>query len=120
MTKEEIEQNAAAYIAAKSGKPWEFFTLLSETWKTNDDLPIEQSLLNGWLCRPAPNIIPWTLETRPLGAVMFKSKQTGSEYSITAWYDDRVSLGGCGYKYSELLELFTLQDGSPCGRLIQP
>lgn len=57
LTDEQIERNAAAYIAAKRGKPWEM--LLSNGWEegTNALQRIEWWLENNHLCRPVPQ--PW-------------------------------------------------------------
>lgn len=59
LTDEQIEQNAAAYIAAKKGKRWEIL-LSSGVWKegTNALQRIEYWLAREHLCRPAPEPAP--------------------------------------------------------------
>jgi len=126
MTKEEIEQNADAYIAEQTGQPWQWrYANCPWTDAIPGTNPVHSHIAVGNRCRPTPpkpepTVIPWTLETRPIGAVMVRVKTGEGEAMITGWKKGGAWICGFLYPYDELLEDYTLQDGSPCGQVIQP
>ena len=73
--------------------------------------------------KPEPKYIPFTFEDRD----MFKdrwiySKEYGNLTKIIHIEDDSVrsvTIGtGDDFSYSELLNLYTFEDGTPCGKLV--
>lgn len=73
--------------------------------------------------KPEPKYIPFTFEDRN----MFKdrwiySKEYGNLTKIIHIEDDSVrsvTIGtGDDFSYSELLNLYTFEDGTPCGKLV--
>lgn len=73
--------------------------------------------------KPEPKYIPFTFEDRD----MFKdrwiySKEYGNLTKIIHIEDDSVrsvTIGtGDAFSYSELLNLYTFEDGTPCGKLV--
>jgi len=67
--------------------------------------------------KPEPKLRPWKPEEVPVGtAIRFKAN-SGWRCLIVSAYNSRVIVGGrrAEFTTTEILEKFTLIDGSPCG-----
>jgi hypothetical protein len=81
---------------------------------------IEEASHLEWRRRPEPTWRPWTLETRPEGAVWVRldGDEMKGEYVVVEWHHDGATVHGFGLRtYAGLLENFTQRDGSRCGTM---
>ena len=119
LTPEIFEQNVAAYLADKAGKPWQY-QLPNGKWIFTD-CPEEGILwhIESWPCRPAPEPEPpkpWSLETKPSGVVWVRRIGSKWESQISSWDEGTCLVAGyANIAYSMLLSDFEQLDGSPCG-----
>lgn len=120
LTPEQIEQNAAAYVAFKTGKPWQW-SMRGDLWFYPDadaeNAKCVQFLFEEYLCRPAPEPPePWSLTTKPRGVVWVRKIGERWESQITAWNEGTCLVAAyANVAYSMLLSDFEQLDGSPCG-----
>jgi len=118
LTPEQIEQNAAAYIAAMNGKPVQL--LLDGVWKPSTN-HVNTWHMESYCRRPAPEpkppkLEPWDMKTCPPMPFEVVSKSGDLRTTLNTATHQIAYLGYPGSIYwANLLRDFTLPDGSPCG-----
>jgi len=118
LTPEQIEQNAAAYVAAKTGKP--FQCLCDGKWVQPLALGDRDILwyLETWLCRPVPEPEPpkpWDMQTCPPLPFEVRQKSNGNRLCVTSAKPQMCDIGTGWASWESLLMNYVQRDGSPCG-----
>jgi len=118
LTSKILRDNADAMDVYAAGKPVEWTTPWSDTW-----LPTKNPTWDfaSYKYRPVrePEIVPWSLEKHPFGAVFVRQKGDTMFLIITQWGQDWCNISGWGIeKYPKLLSDFEHIDDDevkPCG-----
>jgi len=103
LTPEQIEQNAAAYVASMSGKPWQWYSHAKKQWR--DDIAKDRSVFwhteSGYLCRPTPAPEPpkpWDCPEDVPGPVCWLRMDASiTEWMVLAIHEDGVAVSTIGF-----------------------
>ena len=104
--------------AYAAGKPVECSALNADIWELVS-VPIWEFM--EYKYRPArePELVPWSLEKHPPGAIFVRGKGNKAQLMIIAWYRESARIYDVGLTvYSDILINFEHIDGDevkPCG-----
>ena len=74
---------------------------------------------NYYRIKPKPKLVPFTFEDRDLFKdKWFRLKTTGGLFKASYIDGSLITIGASQNSYSELMQLFEFEDGSPCGKYI--
>lgn len=118
MTREETKKAIEVMQGYVDGKQIESRSSPKISWGPCEN-PIWNFVTRDYRIKPEPKVVPWTLETCPVGELVI-SKFGSARYVILAAHIDGTCKVATGWiSFETMLKDFTLEDGSPCGTPVE-
>ena len=90
----------------------------SDLWEETNTLDVDSDICI-YRIKPKPKLVPFTFEDRELFKdKWFRLKTTSGLFKASYIDGSLITIGASQNSYSELMQLFEFEDGSPCGKYI--
>ena len=119
MTKDEAKKLSDILKAYSEGKIIEVSNNGSKWAELNMSYPDNIFKYNQHRIKPEPKLVPFTFEDKDLFKdKWFRLKTTGGLFKASYIDESLITIDASQNSYSELMQLFEFEDGSPCGKYI--
>ena len=116
MEKEDAKKLIPIIEAYGDGRDVEWFD--GHMWQTGTHISFSDKPEN-YRIKPQSKLIPFTFEDKDLFKdKWFRLKTTGGLFKASYIDESLITIGASQNSYSELMQLFEFEDGSPCGKYI--
>lgn len=113
-----LEQHIKGIEVLIAGGPYQFSQVPHDESRWIDGAANDEmnTISGGWFLRPKPQprVLPWTMETCPVGKEVIH-KSTRNRYQIIAATDCEALIWTERVAYTYLLAYYVMADDSPCG-----
>ena len=117
MKKIDAQKYINEILAFANGKTIEHKSVSSGVWYEDENPSFACHL--EYRIKSEPKLVPFTFEDKDLFKdKWFKLKTTSGLFKASYIDESLITIGASQNSYSELIQLFEFEDGSPCGKYI--